>query len=380
MQLKSKNALTLILTVALTAGTALPQDAAAKTVRLLGEVIVAGQSSLTIKPDAGAPSTVLIDEKTSYLRIPPGETDLKKAVKIELKDVSVGDRVLARSRVGEDQKPGPATSIIVMSKGDLAKKQETEKQEWQKRGLAGTITAIDPAAKEVTLNARVGRESKAVVVEASEKAQFRRYSQDSVRFSDAKPSGFGDLKVGDQMRVLGEKNADSTRIKPEMVVSGSFRNIAGTVATVDPASGEIKINNLETKKPLIVKVTADSTLKRIPAEMGPMLARMQQGSTVAAPGAPAAVSPSAGAAPPAARAGGRGGDFSQMVERMPVFALSELKPGDAIIVASSAGSDPGHITAITLLAGAEPLLTAPAGPAGNRQLNAAWNFDINIVQ
>ena len=212
MQLKSKNALTLILTVALTAGTALPQDAAAKTVRLLGEVIVAGQSSLTIKPDAGAPSTVLIDEKTSYLRIPPGETDLKKAVKIELKDVSVGDRVLARSRVGEDQKPGPATSIIVMSKGDLAKKQETEKQEWQKRGLAGTITAIDPAAKEVTLNARVGRESKAVVVEASEKAQFRRYSQDSVRFSDAKPSGFGDLKVGDQMRVLGEKNADSTRI------------------------------------------------------------------------------------------------------------------------------------------------------------------------
>jgi hypothetical protein len=76
--------------------------------------------------------------------------------------------------------------------------------------------------------------------------------------------------------------------------------------------------------------------------------------------------------------GGRGGDFSQMVERMPVFSLSELKPGDAIIVASSVGPDPNRITAITLLAGVEPLLTAPAGQA-NRQLNASWNFDINIV-
>ena len=82
--------------------------------------------------------------------------------------------------------------------------------------------------------------------------------------------------------------------------------------------------------------------------------------------------------PAGGRMGGRGGDFSQMVERMPVFSLAELKPGDAIIVASSVGPDPGRITAITLLAGVEPLLTAPAGQA-NRQLNASWNFDINIV-
>ena len=82
---------------------------------------------------------------------------------------------------------------------------------------------------------------------------------------------------------------------------------------------------------------------------------------------------------PGGRMGGRGGDFSQMVERMPAFSLSELKPGDAIIVASSVGPDPNRITAITLLAGVEPLLTGPAGQGNNRQLNASWNFDINIV-
>ena len=280
--------------------------------------------------------------------------------------------------------------------------------EWQRRGVSGTVTAVNPDSKVVTISARVRGETKAVVVESSEKAQYRRYSADSIRFSDAKLSAFADLKVGDQMRVLGEKNEDGTRIKPEMVVSGSFHNIAGTVITIDAASGEIKISNLQTKKPVIVKVNADSTLKRVPQEMGFMLARMAQGgNTVAAPGTSPGAGRGAGGldGPPAGAAGdrfrrsegvaaetqggaaggpggrpggGHGGDFSQMVERMPVFSLSELKPGDAIIVASSVGPDPGRVTAITLLAGVEPLLTAPAGQT-NRQLNASWNFDINIV-
>ncbi len=405
-----------LLCTAIAGGAALAQDAAAKSVRVIGEVTAADGSSLTIKTDAGASTTVMLDQKTVFQRIPPDETDVTKVTKIELKDVGVGDRVRTRSRVSDDQKPGPAISVLVMSKADLAKKQEAEKLEWQRRGVSGTVTAVNPDSKVVTMSARVRGETKAIIVESSEKAQYRRYSPDSIRFSDAKPSAFADLKVGDQMRVLGEKNEDGTRIKPEMVVSGSFHNIAGTVITVDAASGEIKISNLQTKKPVIVKVNADSTLKRVPQEMGFILTRMAQGgNTVTAPGGmsgvehgpgrpdaphggtPAGASgdhprvpqsaaggpgghPGAGMAPGGRTGGwvGHGGDFSQMVERMPVFSLSELKPGDAIIVASSVGPDPGRVTAITLLAGVEALLTAPAGQT-NRQLNASWNFDINIV-
>ena len=72
--------------------------------------------------------------------------------------------------------------------GKPRKKQEAEKLEWQRRGVSGTITAVNPDTKEVTVSARVRGESKPVVIEASDKAQFRRYSPDSIRFSDAKPS------------------------------------------------------------------------------------------------------------------------------------------------------------------------------------------------
>ena len=64
-----------------------------------------------------------------------------------------------------------------------------------------------------------------------------------------------------------------------------------------------------------------------------------------------------------------------MIERLPALQLSELKPGDAIIVASTAGVDPSRATAITLLAGVEPLLTAPRQQE-NRALGGQWNLDI----
>jgi hypothetical protein len=395
------------------------QEGAAKAPanRTLGELtaIDAPGQQLTIKTDAGTSVTIPINEDTTYLRVTVGEQDLKKAAKITLQDVSAGDRVLARTKPGEAGKPGVVTSLIVMSKSDIAQKQAAERAEWQKRGITGTITAINPDTKEVTVNARSHGASKVMVVQPAEKVQYRRYAPDSVRFSDAKPSTFAELKVGDQVRVLGEKNGDETRVTPEIVVSGAFHNIAGTVTSVDAASGEVKINNLETKKAVTVRTNADSTLRRLSPEAAMMMLRMKggvAGSTVAAPGtggaqggAPAggpgggfrAGGPGGGpgAAPGGGSGGGfrtggpggpggfggprgGGGDIQQMLERMPPLTLAELKPGDAVIVASTTGADPSRITAITLLAGVEPLLTAPRQP-GDRGPGGNWNFDINMV-
>ncbi len=75
----------------------------------------------------------------------------------------------------------------------------------------------------------------------------------------------------------------------------------------------------------------------------------------------------------------RGGasDFSQMLQRMPSVNLADLKPGDAVIVASTSGSNPAEVTAITLLAGVEPLLEAT--PARDRQaMLDSWNLDLNM--
>ena len=64
------------------------------------------------------------------------------------------------------------------------------------------------------------------------------------------------------------------------------------------------------------------------------------------------------------------------LEQMPVLAFAELKRGDAVIVLSTSGADPSHVTAIVLVAGVETLLSsAPNDP----QIGGIWNFfDISL--
>jgi hypothetical protein len=330
--------------------------------RVIGEVTAKTSDQITVKTDAGETVNVPVTAETKVLRIPPGETSLAKASTITFNDVNTGDRVLARTN-----------QIIVISKTDLEQKHAADRAEWQKRGSAGKITAV--ADGKITVKAATGP---TFTVETSPKTSFRRYAPDSVRFNDAKPSSFAELKAGDQVRVLGDKNGDV--VNAEMVVSGAFRNFAGTVISVDTAAGEIKLTDLETKKPVVVKVNSDSMTRRMPPMMAQMMASRRSADPSAAPTVPGGGGP--GGPPGGPGAGpGRGGpggprDFSQMLERMPALNLSELKAGDALIIASTAGSDTAKATAIAVVAGVEPLLT---GPAADRRLSGPWNFDINIM-
>src|SRR5260370_36666419 len=116
--------------------------------------------------------------------------------------------------------------------------------------MAGAVAAVNPEAKEVAISTRTREGSKPVVVEISEHVDFRRYAPDSVRFSDAKVSSFAELKVGDQLRVLGDKNADGSRIKAEAIVSGSFRNIAGVIKTMETRPNQITLTAQVAHKPM----------------------------------------------------------------------------------------------------------------------------------
>ena len=66
---------------------------------------------------------------------------------------------------------------------------------------------------------------------------FRRYAPDSVKFADALPSSFAELKVGDQLRSLGNKDAAGTRVEAETIVFGSFVMAGGPVTAIDPRRG-----------------------------------------------------------------------------------------------------------------------------------------------
>jgi hypothetical protein len=381
--------------------------------RVIGEVTAKDSGKLTVKSDTGGSYTVTIEGTTSFVRVPPGEKDLKKATKITAGDVNVGDRVMARGQVSEEQKSVPAVQVIVMSKTDLEEKQQRERAEWQQRGASGKITAVHPESNEITIASRVGGALQPVTLEVAKNTTFRRYAPDSVRFADAKPSSITDLKPGDQLRVLGNKTDDGTKIKAEEIVSGTFRAIPATVVSVDAASGEVKVTDLDTKKPLVVVATSDTQVKKLPEMAARMMANMVNGGAggsggpggpgaagmrprgpggpggarpegaqrgpggTAGPGGPSG--PGGAGGPGGMRGGMRSGDLSQMLERLPAYNISELKPGDALIISSTAGANTGRVSAITILAGVEPILTSAPRSAGQINLGN-WSMDINMPQ
>src|SRR6201988_4251048 len=238
----------------------------------LGEVtaIDAATKQITIKTDAGSVVSVGVAEKTAYKRLAPGEQSLANATDIAATDVSVGDRVMARGTLAEDRKSVPAVQIIVMTKGDIAKKQDAERMEWRRRGILGVITVLKPDTHEITSANRTIAGTQSVVIPVGDKTEMRRYAPDSIKFSDAKPSSFTELKVGDQLRALGERTEDPLRFNPQKVVTGSFRTVGGVVSAVDPATGEIHIKELEKKIPLTIVIKHDAVLRRFPSEMGMM--------------------------------------------------------------------------------------------------------------
>jgi hypothetical protein len=349
----------------------------------IGEIksIDSAAKQLTIKTDAGSMVTVTLSDKTTYKKLAPGEQTLTNATDVTFADLAEGDRIMARGTVSADQKTVPAVQIIVMTKGDLAKKQEAERLEWRRRGILGVITALKPDTKEITISNRTIAGTQSVVVPVSDKTEMRRYAPDSIKFGDAKPSNFSELKVGDQLRALGERTEDPLRFKPEKVVTGSFRTVGGVVTAVDPATGEIKIHELEKKTPLTIVIKNDAVLRRFPAEgMMGGFGRGPGGPGGAAPGAgqPGQGAPAArpqGAGPGGPGGGGPGGprNINDMLERLPTISIADVKVGDTIIVSSTQGVDPTRLTAISLVAGADTLLAmlAPRPAPGQAAPNPA---------
>jgi Cu/Ag efflux protein CusF len=348
------------------------QSAAAQNAatQVVGEVasVDAASRQVTLKTDRGDTVAIWVRENAPVLRVAAGAKDLKSAPRITLADVAVGDRVAASTHnVGDRIEAG---SLAVMTKSDLSEQRRREQAQWQTRGTRGIVAASDAAAH--TLSVKAGQRT--VTVQTTGTTDFRRYAPDSVKFSDARPSSFAEIQPDDQIRVLGDRAADGSTVTAERIVFGAFRQIAGTIRSIDVASGEITVSDLATKKPLTVRVKPDTTLKSLPAPMAAMLARRLRpgGEQEGAPGTAQRMARPGGGAGPDGGAGGMraGGDINQMLERLPATALADLKPGDAIMMSTTAGTDPGSATAIMLLSGVEPLLTA--SPTATRDLMSGW--------
>jgi len=151
------------------------------------------------------------------------------------------------------------------------------------------------------------------------------------------------------------------------------------------------VKDLATKKQVTIKITPAAQMRRLPDRMAQALAARLNGSAgggqgggqgggaqnpfgaTGQRGGTGQYSGGGGGAPPAPTrlgagsegsgqypggAQGGGGDMQQMLSRAPAIQLADLKKGDAVMLVSTEGTT--DVTAVTLLAGVEPLLQAPA--------------------
>ena len=377
------------------------QQSSPAIARKIGAVKSINGNNLTLVPDSGPDIAVTVQPNARILRIAPGEKDLKNATPIQLQDLQAGDRVRVRGQASADGNSLAALEIVAMAHTDLEARHQQEQQDWQKRGIGGLVGNVDPAAATVTISVTGMGGTKNVTVHASRSTVIRRYAPDSIKFDDAKPSTLAEIHRGDQLRARGDRSADGTELTAEEIVTGSFRNVAGTVNSVDTSAGTLTVQDLLSKKSVIVKVTNESQLHKLPAEIAQRIAMRLKANMPAgmpaggappsgngSPGSTPAAKPEGG--PPNAAAGGPAGggggagmgggmrqggspDLQQMLNRMPAVTLADLHKGDAVLIVATEGSAMSGGTAITLLSGVEPILQA-APSASQAMMLTPWSL------
>jgi hypothetical protein len=361
------------------------QNAAARQV--VGTIKVIRGNVVTLAPDSGAEVNVEVRATLRILRVAPGETNLTNAATIQFSELQVGDRVLVQGTPGGGAQSLVATRVIAMKRSDVEAKQELDRQDWQRRGIAGLVNAVDSTAGVVTVSAAAPGGTRSIAVRTTKDTAVRRYAPDSVRFDDAIPGTLAQIKTGDQLRARGARSADGSELTAEEIVAGTFRNIAGTINTVDPAANTLTVMDLITKKPVLVKISAQSQVTKLTPEAAQgIAARARAAGGPRGAGAPGPGAGAEGAAAVAGRRGGagrgaggaggnaRGGgqeNLQQVVSRMPPATLAGLQKGEAVMIVSTEGTDAGGVTAIMLVGGVEPILAAPAGA---EQTLSPWNL------
>lgn len=354
--------------------------------RVLGTVKSISGNTLTVAPDGGAaPATVTVGDGARIQQ----SADMKTVSAATLDQLAVGDRVLATGTPG-DGGALTATRLIMIKSAAIAQRNAASQADWQKRGSGGIVKSVNAGANTIAISSG----KKDVTITTTGSTIYRRYAPGSVKFEEAQPSTLAAIQPGDQLRVRGDKSPDGANITADEIVSGTFKNLSGTIVSINAAANSLVIKDLATKKNETVIISDASDLHAMPPEMaarfgnGGAGARRPGGEGAPAgggqagterPAGPPAGGPPAGGPPSGSPGGGFGGrpgggraaDLATMIPRLPKTNLAALKPGEALMIVASGNGSAGPFTAITLLSGVEPLLT---GPAGSEMTISPWSL------
>ena len=183
------------------------------------------------------------------------------ATALTVQDLQPGDRVLVRGQASTEGTglTISALSVIVMKQSDVAARQQRDRDDWQKRGVGGLVTKVDPATGTITISSGGIGTTRNIAVHVAGNTVLRRYAPGSVKFDDAKPvpaaQFMAQIKAGDQLRARGTRTPDGNELNAEEIVSGSFRNIAGTIKAIDTAGNTMTVQDAISKSTVVVKVS-----------------------------------------------------------------------------------------------------------------------------
>jgi hypothetical protein len=380
MTRKSAPEILVLIAILCFSASVLAQGTGAQTQKAMGTIKSISGNTVTLTPDNGSDVKVLVQDSAKVLRAVPGAS-LKDATPISVQDLRPGDRILVHGAAGDNQSID-ARLVVAMTRADIAQKHQEDLQQWQRNGVGGLVKAVDPSASSITVATTSATGPKEISVKIAKNSIIRRYAPDSVMFNDAKPGTLDQIHPGDQLRARGTRNADGTELAADEIVSGTFRNVAGLIASVDAASNTVTVNDLATKKPVVIRITSGSQMHQLPPLVAQRLAMQLKGGK--SPNGPASGErPDArpanterrpegapGPGGPGAPGGPHpGGDFNQILRRMPAVTLASLNKGEAVMVVTTADA-----TVITLLSGVEPILTASPNGSGAASILTPWSL------
>uniref|UniRef100_E6QM94 Uncharacterized protein n=1 Tax=mine drainage metagenome TaxID=410659 RepID=E6QM94_9ZZZZ len=342
---------------------------------------------------------ITIASSARIVRVSPGDKDLSKAQAIKQADLGVGDRVLVRLAPDSSTAPFMAISVIDIPKAQILLKQQQEREEWQQHGVGGLVKSVDPASGLVVITSGAGTTQKEITLKTSTATVLRRYAADSINYEHAALAPIDAIHAGDQLRALVSQGSTGTVMEAKEIVSGSFRNIAGTISSINVSAMTITLKDLATKKNFTIHVSPTTQMRRLPEDQARLIAESTKppaarpnGAVASPPGAAPHGWPGQGGATPEEARQARanqgsaalenaghiwpgahataGVDPQQFIRSAPTVHLNNLKKGDAVMLVATAGES--DVIAITLLAGVEPLLQSNAST--QNMLLANWSM------
>ena len=259
----------------------------------------AGTITITTRTAAGPKPVIITTTKATVLRrYAPDSTKFDDAKPAPIDAIKPGDQLRARGAKNEDGTQFAADEVV---SGSF-------------RNVAGLVTAVDPAAKTITVTDLLAK--KTVTVNVTDQTQLK-------------------------------------KLQPQMAQMIAMRLKGGAGGGARQGEG----------------AASGSATGGAPANSQGGAA----GETGAQNGAGGANGANGGARP---GGGARGGDFQQLLNRMPNSALADFQKGDAVMVVGTSGADDSNMTAIMVVGGVEAILAAPTGASAAAQaaLLAPWSL------